>query len=868
MLGAVRDTLPASAAAVFRAEEAEMVAAFSPLELALAEAALAKEEEESATAAAAAAAAAGAAPSRAASLRAIRAVIARLQAAARKAPGGAGGGRAGCAGAACAPGGSLFRLWRLRGLAARTTCLRLYFQHSLLSVATRFDPMRPRSLRVGMLLVDVFTNLFVSVFWYSFTQWRPYVDAPPAAGVEAGAFVQEPRAAAAFALAAGAGADAAAAAARGAEALGSAVDLDAGEVVVVALISTAMTIPLLLVLDRLFEAAASAEFAWRYPFFAAELARRREAERRLALVPAPQLREALVRHAASSEGGGNSGFSQAARLPSPPTVLRAAAAAEPGGGGRSYAALGLLDAVVRAAGGAAGLGTATGLAAPARALWATRGGEEGGGAPPPPPQTPPAGAAADAAEAHAKEEASGWVDAPEDCARACPCLLRCCGRHPSQKAAFLAAAEGAAGGGAEARAAARGDPDRDEDSWFVETTADIVTAYAYSKEPAEVLSAGIRLALKSCCGDRCCGGDAGGAGGAGVAGAPPGAAAAAIEGELDANLVARRPCSCDGWLSPPAAAAAPGCTTPFALAAAAAGAWLIFCVYYTALFGLLKGPTATLTLLRAWVLAMATSYLLLQPAIIALLVLLYTAVLPAWLPYVRWLPLWGRLSGAQGAHEQALGRAHPLSNRLENMAYVEAVGSANKLPAGAALAGFARFATVAHVLGSAVGAPEALGARAAAEAAAGGGAEEGGGEGEEEEQEGGGQPQPAGSATENAADATAALFGAHYLLEQSGLAVGRMRDAGAGGGDDVKAPPSERPPAIDLLTVRSVGVIGGGGAPSPRGGGGVAPPRAREAPPSLRGGAPRSGALPSPRSSGRSPRSAKVGPDGATLPLW
>ena len=355
----------------------------------------------------------------------------------------------------------------------------------------------------------------------------------------------------------------------------------------------------------------------------------------------------------------------------------------------------------------------------------------------------------------------------------------------------------------------------------------------------------------------CCRGG-GEPGGGGAHGASHGAAAAAIEGKLDASLLARRPCSCDGWLSPPAAAAAPGCTSAFALAAAAAGAWLCFCVYYTALFGVLKGPTATLTLLTAWALAMASSYLLLQPAILALLVLLYTVVLPAWLPYVRWLPLWGRLSGAQGAHEQALGAARPLSNRLENMAYVEACGSANKLPAGAALVGFAPFSTMAHVLGSAVGAPEALGARAAAEGA---------------EVEGGGELAAGGGETQKAADATAALYGAHYLLEQSGLAVDRMRDAGAGGGG-TGAPPSERPPErlaasespLERLTVRSVGALGGG-APSPRGGGEQL--RAREAlAPPMRSGAAHWSGVPSPRSTGKVPRGAKVGPDEETLPLW
>jgi hypothetical protein len=280
---------------------------------------------------------------------------------------------------------------------------------------------------------------------------------------------------------------------------------------------------------------------------------------------------------------------------------------------------------------------------------------------------------------------------------------------------------------------------------------------------------------------------------------PPGprAAAAALERELDAALAARRPCSCDGWLPPHAAAALPGCTTPFALAAAAAGAWLLFCVYYVALFGMLHGATPTATLLVAWLGSMVASYVFVQPLLVALGVLLFSAVLPAWLPYVRWLPLWGRLTGAERAHAHALGTARPLSIRLENVAYMEACGSANRLATGASLVSFGPFSTIAHVLGSAVGAPAPLrGGAAAAGAPAGGVA---------------GEADGAAAAAEAEADSAAAVLGAHYLLEQVGCAV---RRSGAPEGD------AQREAGGGGLTLRALGGSGGrrgAGAPaSPR----------------------------------------------------
>lgn len=62
---------------------------------------------------------------------------------------------------------------------------------------------------------------------------------------------------------------------------------------------------------------------------------------------------------------------------------------------------------------------------------------------------PPLNDAADAA-------AGGWVDPPACCVRRCVCVVRCCGRHPSQQAAFAAAQRAAVAKAASKRAADAG----------------------------------------------------------------------------------------------------------------------------------------------------------------------------------------------------------------------------------------------------------------------------------------------------------------------------------------------------------------------------------------------------------------------------
>ena len=53
----------------------------------------------------------------------------------------------------------------------------------------------------------------------------------------------------------------------------------------------------------------------------------------------------------------------------------------------------------------------------------------------------------------AEAAAGGWIDAPPACLRGCACLVRVCGRHPTQKATFVARRRAAAVKAAAARAA-------------------------------------------------------------------------------------------------------------------------------------------------------------------------------------------------------------------------------------------------------------------------------------------------------------------------------------------------------------------------------------------------------------------------------
>ena len=181
--------------------------------------------------------------------------------------------------------------------------------------------------------------------------------------------------------------------------------LELSETVVVSVLAAALTQPVTMVLAYLAEQSGESEFTYRYPFIAAELQRRKRVEKQLSKLSKTQLEEELNRIPSAAPSSSGPGEATA-----PGAFLRKAAA-------EGLISADAADAVSSGRVSTAALGGAAAQQRPPAIL-------------PPSPLSPP------------PPNSYGWVDAPSDCAQSCwggP-LLRACGRHPDQKAAFLASA--------------------------------------------------------------------------------------------------------------------------------------------------------------------------------------------------------------------------------------------------------------------------------------------------------------------------------------------------------------------------------------------------------------------------------------------
>jgi hypothetical protein len=353
----------------------------------------------------------------------VRAILDVAHATAAKA--GQASGVSSACGALCA------QARRVGGMCARLFCLQLYLTHPKFSVCASYNPRSPRAYRFILVAAIMLTQLYIVSVMYAFRH------PPEGEGGEAGG---------------GGGA-------RGARALlragmrslallwpGSNVTLTepsavtaggslappppppesdilpfalpgltTAEEFVVSFISLAVQIPISMAMAWLTSRAGDAAFSARYPFVALELERRLRAEAKLATM-APEELQAMLGLTAEEVSAGSGGEAQPG-------------AAGSKGGSRSPGAMSTLLQQQRESDDDVSLAGITTLV-----LGKTVSSAIGSSAP---PQTP---AAAPGAGAPGEEGgySFGWVDAPHACVLRCSLLLRCCGRHPDQKSAFIA----------------------------------------------------------------------------------------------------------------------------------------------------------------------------------------------------------------------------------------------------------------------------------------------------------------------------------------------------------------------------------------------------------------------------------------------
>ena len=171
------------------------------------------------------------------------------------------------------------RLCRLRGFLSHVWWLQLFFHHSLLSAANRFDPRLSRASRVTVLILVLLGNLFVSAFLYN---WRAKGEA---------------------------------------RSDGLAQFNDFGDVLLIGAVSALLQFPITRATILGLRWAGASQFVWRYPALAQELERRRRLEAKLGRIHGELLRRQLVRNkvAKAEECGSQTGhISDSTPPPNPP----------------------------------------------------------------------------------------------------------------------------------------------------------------------------------------------------------------------------------------------------------------------------------------------------------------------------------------------------------------------------------------------------------------------------------------------------------------------------------------------------------------------------------------------------------------------
>jgi hypothetical protein len=365
---------------------------------------------------------------------------------------------------------SCVRVWRLRNFIFRTWATMVWVDHEYFAVFTRHDARSSRTQRLLILTCNLLTNLFACAFWYAFRN-------------DGGENPDLP-------------------------------EMEVTELLVVAGLSTALQLPINIVVDELMSAAGEANFTFRYPFLAAELSRRKRMQARLARLSRPLLEAEVAKfqfrldnihgapgsrrhhhnhnhhHNHKAAGGSaadstgtphqhhahahdaahphphthhhhhhhhhHAGSAEAllAGVLQPPTVAAAAAAAAPVSpppaelidpttpGGTAYAEVVRMMAsryhpgqkgsggAEEEADGAPGMS----LFMAARAVQAFKKADERAEER---VKTRKIAEEEDPIESN-EDFDYGWVDAPPGLRAACPWVLKCLGRHPKQKEAFVA----------------------------------------------------------------------------------------------------------------------------------------------------------------------------------------------------------------------------------------------------------------------------------------------------------------------------------------------------------------------------------------------------------------------------------------------
>lgn len=287
---------------------------------------------------------------------------------------------------------SLVRMWRMRGFLVHVWCLRVRFASPIFSLWSKYDPRLPRPARLSALMIELITSLWASLFLFGWTQ-----------GYDS-----------------------------------DLSDMDFSELFVTSVLAALLQAPITGFVHACVLVACESEWVWRYPLINAELERRKAAAagyRKMTLAELQQKRTELQAKLQILQGGASkqASSSSTALVPAAPENAPASDALQLAEVPSSAAPASITPPAAGTATQPASTSTPASTPTPPASSSAS---ESAAGWTPPPkqPSMPTSEAEINAAAAQ-----YGWVDAPTDLLACCSCILRCCGRHPSQKKNFVAA---------------------------------------------------------------------------------------------------------------------------------------------------------------------------------------------------------------------------------------------------------------------------------------------------------------------------------------------------------------------------------------------------------------------------------------------
>lgn len=487
--------------------------------------------------------------------------------------------------------------WHLKNFLFRLWITRIWYSHSWVSIFSSFNAEVPRSYRLLLFAVELLGSLFLSAFFYSFEHGTDDAPLPP---------------------------------------------LTVVEILILALIVTAIQLPITWTITVLLSRGSSHRFRRRYPVIFDELRKRKLAERYLNCYSIEELKSALAKY----------GFSSKTSLAKEDSVFSHRASRP-----HNVRSLDLLKKKYN-------LPNSAFIPSSEEVIEETE----------PNQDIKVVRQTADDSD----EETFYWVDPPSECVKYCPCLLRAIRRHPSQKKAYIERQK---------RLAPISEQKKGEksDSFDINFLSDLLMAHSYRSDTNFELDALREFFSLPAFADELLGdGDSG-------------PTVEQIKNEA-LSYIARKPnafrkpshlrniCYVYG-------------TPSNVLGVLLALAYIAWSSAYLILFGLTLDSSDGKDFFSSWGISLAYSFFVSEPLVIGLVLTVQCVIFPMFYPYLVILPFVGPfLLRETTSPTDSIPNMNTLSSRLQNLTFIRAAGAAANLPPNNAAAAYGSVLAISSIL--------------------------------------------------------------------------------------------------------------------------------------------------------------------------